>query len=70
MSEVIKCKNVVERKGVSHECGRFIAKFINNEQIHIKCPICPSYTIIKVFEGELMVVYVDKESEEHICKKK
>jgi hypothetical protein len=70
LMKIIKCKNTTERKGIEHECGRFIAKFINEQQMHIKCPSCPAYTIIRVVEGDLMVVHVDKEGEEQICQKK
>ena len=70
MQEVIKCKNTIERKGVEHECGRFIAKFITKKQIHIKCPSCSAYAVIKVSGDDLMVIHVNKEGEEEICKKK
>ena len=70
MTEIVKCKSIIERNGRKHECGRFIAKFITNKRIHIKCPSCPSYAIIEVYNGELMIVHVDKEGEEQICKKK
>jgi len=70
MEQIIKCKNTITRKGVEHECGRFIAKFINDGHIHIKCPACPSYTIIRIVDGAFDVVYVDKQGEEQICKKK
>lgn len=68
--EVIKCQNTTEKRGATHTCGRFIAKFINNQHIHIKCPSCPAYTIIRIVDGEFNVVHVDKIGEEQICKKK
>lgn len=68
--KIIKCENTTKRNGVDHRCGRFIAKFINEQQVHIKCPSCPAYTIVRVVGGELMIVHVDKEGEEQICNKK
>ena len=70
MEQVIKCKNTITRKEVEHECGRFIAKFINDSHIHIKCPACPAYTIIRIVDGAFDVVFVDKKGEEQICNKK
>jgi phage FluMu protein Com len=67
--EVIKCKSITNRKGTPHECGRFIAKFINKTHVHIKCPACPSYTVIRIVDGEFDIVHVDKQGEAKICQK-
>jgi len=66
-TEVVKCKNIVERKGIEYTCDRFLGKFIKNDQIHIKCPACTSYAIVKIVDGRLIIVHVDKQAEEQIC---
>ena len=68
--ETIKCKNIVEKKGINRECGRFMMKIMDDGSIHVKCSGCDHYAAIKINNGKLMVMHVDKEGEEILCQKK
>jgi hypothetical protein len=65
----VKCKNIVNKKGTDRECNRHLLKFVNDDQIHVPCPICGHHAIIMIEDGKLVVVHVNKQSEEQICQK-
>lgn len=68
--DTIKCKNIVEKKGISRECGRFMMKIMDDESIHVKCSSCDHYAAIKINNGKLIIMHIDKEGEEILCRKK
>ena len=68
LMDIIKCRNKKIKKDNEYECGRHLMKFVNGD-IHIPCPVCGHYAIVSIVESELMVIHVNKKSEEKICQK-
>lgn len=64
--DIIKCKNLVTRKGITRECGSFLMKMVGDD-IHLKCRSCDHYAVISVINGQLTVLHLDKKGEETIC---
>ncbi len=65
--EVVKCKNLVERRGIEKECNRFLGKMLDDGSLVIKCPDCSHYAIVEVEDDKLIIVHLDKTGEGKIC---
>ena len=64
---IVKCKNIRNRKGRVFECGRHLMKKDDNGDIHIPCPVCGHYAIISSVDDELIVIHINKQGEREIC---
>jgi len=66
---IYKCKAQVDKHNETRDCNRFLFKVINEKQMHIKCPSCGSYAIVRgELSGKLSITHI-KEGEDAICKK-
>jgi phage FluMu protein Com len=67
--EIVKCKNEVVRRGVKKECNRFLGKILDDGSLVIKCPDCSHYAIVEAKGDKLIIVHLDKNGEDEICRK-
>jgi len=60
--ENIKCKCLVEKKGVKRTCDRHLLKRVDKKTIHLPCSACGGTTMLFVDEeNNLMAVHTTKE---------